>query len=205
MKLRGLYAITDERLTPWETMLYQVEQALDGGASLVQLRDKSRSNEELLGRAKQLTLLCERYGALFVINDRVELALQCGAHALHIGEEDGEVAAVRERAKDLLLGVSCYGDLERAVCMQRLGADYVAFGAVFASSTKSQASVIGTQIFGEAKKALHIPVCAIGGITAQNAASCMEAGADMVAVISSIWNYDDIVLCTRNFLKPNKG
>lgn len=191
-KTKGLYVITDDVLTPKEEMLIQVEKALKGGAKIVQLRDKKSSDEELEKELVSLQKLCRRYKALFVLNDRVELAIKHQCDGLHIGKSDHHrVSEIRKNYWGYL-GISCYGDLQTAKKMQKLGADYVAFGSFFTSSTKPQAEVIDKDIVKEAKKALDIPICAIGGITSSNAKELVENGIDMLAVISDIWKSEDI-------------
>ncbi|MGE4295600.1 MAG: thiamine phosphate synthase [Campylobacterales bacterium] len=186
--LKGLYAISDENLTPDGRLLEHAEAVLKGGAKLFQLRHKSGSDEALLPIARELKALCECHNALFIVNDRVELAKNAQAHGLHMGKDDGELKAARAHlGAKTLIGVSCYGDLARARTMQEAGADYVAFGSFFVSPTKPAAAVVAASVLTEAKKRLLIPLCAIGGITLQNAPSLIEAGADMVAVISDLW------------------
>lgn len=187
MNLFGLYAITDNVLTPVSILKESVESALAGGAKLVQLRDKQSSDEDLLSVAEDLYELCDSYDALFIINDRVGLAARCGCHGVHIGREDGEFSHAREMLPDKIIGVSCYGDLERAERMQSKGADYVAFGSMFPSPTKPEAKRVNLSFIEEAKKSLDIPVCVIGGINLDNAMSLVDMGADMVAVISGLW------------------
>lgn len=191
--LRGLYAISDEVLTPDALLIQKAEAVLRGGAKLFQLRHKSAGDAALLPIARELKKLCDRYGALLIINDRAELAKKSGAHGLHIGREDGALEAAREYlGAKTLIGVSCYGDLNRAETMQKAGADYVAFGSFFASPTKPAAAVVEAGVLNEAKKRLHIPLCAIGGITIDTAPVLIAAGADMTAVISDLWRAPDI-------------
>ncbi len=191
--LRGLYAITDERLTPPDSILLQVEQCLSGGAKVIQLRDKTTPNDKLLQTAKRLRRLCHRYGARLIINDRVELCLKAGADGVHVGKDDAECQAVRKAlGKDAIIGVSCYNELERAISAAKHGADYVAFGSFFPSPTKPEAVRAPVSLIRRAKEILDIPVCAIGGITAENAQILVANGVDMVAVISDIWTAKDI-------------
>ncbi len=191
--LRGLYAITDERLTPIDSMLSQVEECLSGGARIIQLRDKSTPNDELLPTAKRLRRLCHRYGARLIINDRVELCLKVGADGVHVGKEDADCQSARKAlGKDAIIGVSCYNELERAIIAAQQGADYVAFGSFFPSPTKPEAVRAPVSLIRMAKEILDIPVCAIGGITAENAQTLIANGVDMVAVISDIWMANDI-------------
>lgn len=191
-KITGLYVITDDVLTPKETLLAQVEETLQGGAKIVQLRDKKSSDAELVDLILNLQNLCRRYKALFVLNDRVELAIKLGCDGLHVGESDHHrIEKIREEYWGYL-GVSCYGDLELAKKMQYVGADYVAFGAFFASNTKPNAKTIDSSIITEAKESLKIPVCAIGGITVSNVNELIKRGVDTVAVITDIWKSENI-------------
>jgi len=203
MKLSGLYVITDEKLTPYENnqIFDKVERALRGGAKVVQLRDKKNSDEFLIPYAQALKELCHKYKAIFVVNDRVELALKVDADGVHLGKEDLFVTSARKVLKDKIIGVSCYGDLKRAKEMEALSADYVAFGSFFPSPTKPEAKVVDKKIVSEAKKLLRIPVCAIGGITLERAKELVELGADMIAVISDIWKAENIEERARGYKK----
>jgi len=194
MKLSGLYVITDEKLTPYKNneILEKVEEALKGGAKVVQLRDKTHSDEFLLPYAKALKELCKNYGVIFIVNDRVPLSLEANADGVHLGEEDPFIGEVRKILKNKIIGVSCYGDLKRAKEMELLGASYVAFGSFFPSPTKPESKIIDKKIILEAKKVLKIPICAIGGITLDKAEELIKLSADMVAIISDIWKANNI-------------
>ena len=163
-----------------------LREALIAGCEMFQLRDKTASDREIAGLCGELDSLCREFGALFVLNDRVELALKLGVSGLHIGENDerGGFSEIR-RAFRGVLGVSCYGDVGRAVACEAAGADYVAFGSIFKSSTKSSAKVVGTGVLAEARARLKIPICAIGGINAQNIATLQNA--DYAAIVAGIW------------------
>lgn len=193
-KLKGLYVITDKNLTPYrEGKIYKmVESALKGGAKIVQLRDKETSLKELIPIAFALKTLCHEYGALFLINDYIELAKETQADGVHLGKEDPPLEIALKEIPDKIIGVSCYGDLSRALLAEKLGASYVAFGSFYPSPTKPTAPTIPLETISKAKKVLRIPICAIGGITLEKASSLIELGADMVAVISDIWKADSI-------------
>ena len=198
--LKGLYAITDERLTPFSDLISCVKKALEGGAKIIQLRDKTKKDEELLPIALSLKELCESYGALFIVNDRVSLAAKSDAHGVHIGKDDGTVKEVRLLlGPKKIIGVSCYNDFNRALVMEQAGADYVAFGSFFPSPTKPTAVKAQIDLLKRAKKELTIPICAIGGITVDNASSLIRSGADMVAVISDLWRSKNITKKARIF------
>lgn len=185
--LSGLYAISDEILTPYEFLPQILETILRAGVRIFQLRDKTHSDSWLYPRAIELIKLCEKYNALFVLNDRLSLAIQLNAPALHLGKDDGEIIKARERFKGIL-GASSYADLSRAKELENLGIDYVAFGAFFSSSTKPNAPLAPLEILKSASSMLHIPICAIGGISNKNI--YMLKNAHMHAVISSLWNRD---------------
>lgn len=190
--MKGLYVITDEKLTPYEKMLEMVKQALEGGAKFVQLRDKNNSDEFLLEYAVKLRDLCHQYNAYFIVNDRVNLAIKSDADGVHVGEEDENIEKVMEVMKGKIVGVSCYGSIERAKEMERLGASYVAFGSFYPSPTKPKSRIVPKEIIPQAKRELKIPVCVIGGITVDRAKELVELGADLVAVINDIWTASDI-------------
>lgn len=182
MKLRGLYAITPEGAG----VVDKARQALEGGIALLQYRQKNKTSLE---EARALLALARRHGVPFIVNDDVELALEIGADGVHLGGEDGDLAAARSKLKGKLLGASCYNRPELAQAALAAGADYIAFGSVFSSPTKPGAVRAPLSLF---ENKLSKPVCAIGGITLQNAAQVIAAGADMVAVISDLFDAPDI-------------
>jgi thiamine-phosphate pyrophosphorylase len=191
--MKGLYLITDETLTPYDRLDACLRPALENGAAIIQLRDKTSDEETLLRAALEIKNLCGKFDATFIINDHVDLVREIDADGLHIGRDDEEFELARRiLGKQKLIGVSCYGDIFRAKEFEHRGADYVAFGAFFASSTKPNAPTISASLLADAKRMLKIPVCAIGGITAENAPILLEQGADMLAVISDIWKAGDI-------------
>jgi thiamine-phosphate pyrophosphorylase len=201
VKLDGLYIITDDSLTPDETIFEQVENSLKGGAKIVQLRDKKNSEEVVEKKAKKLQELCENYGALFVLNDKIELAikLQCGG--LHIGKSDHERFDEIRSQFNGVIGVSCYGDIVLAKKFESAGADYVAFGSFFHSPTKPSSNIVPLEIISQAKKELQVPVCAIGGINTENLNQILAHNPDMVSVISDIWKSDDIINKSLEYAK----
>jgi thiamine-phosphate pyrophosphorylase len=196
-KLRGAYVITDDKLTPMSTIYRNVEQALQGGATIVQLRDKSCDRIRIKAIAMSLQELCRDYGALFVLNDEIDLAIELECDGLHIGKSDYDsFESIRKDFKGVI-GVSCYGDVEVAKKFERLGADYVAFGSFFRSPTKPNSKVVPFETIKEAKENLNIPVCVIGGIDTSNVESLLEYYPDMVSVISDIWRSEDITKTTN--------
>lgn len=196
-RLAGLYVIADTALTSGPHLYDKARQALDGGASLLQYRDKSGSGSHRQHDCETLLALCRQYDALFIVNDDIELALAVDADGVHLGREDMPVGEARLRAdKGLLIGASCYDDLDRAAVAKRDGADYLAFGSFFPSAIKPGAPRPAPTILGEARN-LACPLVAIGGIDAGNAAGLIEAGADMIAVISAAWSADDTTSACR--------
>jgi len=202
--LRGLYAVTPERL-PFEHLSALADAALAGGVRLVQYRSKEASAELRRSQAAALLELCRARGARLVINDDLALAIELGADGVHLGRDDGDpVAARRALGPGRILGVSCYGDLAAAEAAAAAGADYLAFGSVFASRTKPQAPVIPLELLGEAKRRFGLPVAAIGGITLANAARTVAAGADLLAVVADLFDAGDAAAVSeraRNYQK----
>lgn len=199
-ELQGLYVITDDVL-PSLTVLDQVKLALDGGAKIVQLRDKKSSIDVIKQTALKLEELCKEYNAVFVLNDKVELAIELGLSGLHIGKSDHHrVKEIREKF-DGYIGVSCYGDIALAKEMQEVGVDYVAFGSFYVSPTKPNANIVDLNILSQAKEELNIPVCAIGGISRENIGEVMSHKPDMISLVSDIWKSEDIQAQSKFYAK----
>ncbi|HSE00504.1 MAG TPA: thiamine phosphate synthase [Burkholderiales bacterium] len=198
-EISGLYAVTpDGDDTP--ALIAAVEAALAGGARLLQYRNKPAPAALRLSQASALLVLCRRYRVPLIINDDLDLALAVSADGLHLGAEDGSLAAARARLGTAkILGASCYDRLELALEAARLGADYVAFGSFFPSSVKPGAVRAPLTLLRDAKRRLSMPVVAIGGITLENAPQLIAAGADGVAVISALFGADDVELAARRF------
>lgn len=196
----GLYAITDAGLIPDPLLIHAVEQALLGGARLIQYRDKSSDSARRLAQAQALNALCRRYAIPLIINDDVELAFQVGAVGVHVGQDDPAFAVARARLGDqALIGVSCYDRLDLALAAERAGADHVAFGAMFPSPTKPDEVRAPLELIREARAVLTIPIVAIGGITPDNAPLLLDAGADALAVISGVFAQSDIQTAARRY------
>lgn len=194
IKLRGLYAITPE-CKNGSDLLRQVEAALAGGCQIVQYRDKIHSMPECVARAHALRQLTQRFAAKLLINDDLALALLVNADGVHLGHEDGNLRAARAiLGPGKILGASCYADFSAAQKAQGAGADYLAFGAVYPSPTKPHAPLAAVDLFFQAKNLLTAANCAIGGITLENAPPLIAAGADLLAVISDLFNAPDISL-----------
>lgn len=183
--LQGLYGITDTRLTPKATLFWQAQKAVQGGVKILQYRDKDSKDSEISSFVAELAAMCAELGVLFVLNDRYELALKLGVSGLHLGKD--EVAFFESIRADFggIIGVSCYDSIPLAQKFENLGADYVAFGAFFPSTTKPNAKSCAISLLQEAKKELQIPICGIGGISPHNAGLLKEC--DMIAVIGSLW------------------
>jgi thiamine-phosphate pyrophosphorylase len=196
---RGLYAVTpDEADTP--RLIAKVRLALAGGAAAVQYRNKPAGPALRLVQAAALAEICREAGVPLIVNDDVALALEVGAAGVHLGREDGELAAARNRlGPGKLLGASCYDRIDLAVAAAGGGADYVAFGAMFASPTKPAARRASLALLGEVHRRTGLPVVAIGGITLDNAAGVVAAGADALAVITALFAADDIAARARAF------
>ncbi|RTE64628.1 thiamine phosphate synthase [Amphritea opalescens] len=192
--LHGLYAITDSTLMPdTNSLLFQVEQALRGGANIIQYRDKSTNQSLRLQQALALVDLCHQYQRPILINDDTELAKASGADGVHLGQGDGNVDQARAYlGSTAIIGNTCHNSLALAQTAYQQTADYVAFGAMFPSSTKPNASLAPISLINQAKATLAVPVVAIGGINMDNAGQVISAGADMIAIIHNLFASDDI-------------
>ncbi|MBM3352801.1 MAG: thiamine phosphate synthase [Betaproteobacteria bacterium] len=196
MTIRGLYAITPDGADS-ARLLQLAARALEGGTRLLQYRNKSAPPAQRLAEARALVALASRHGARLIVNDDLALALQVKAHGLHLGREDGELAAARA-AFPGLLGASCYDSLDLARRAAAAGADYIAFGSVFPSPTKPGAARAPLTLFAEARP-LGLPTVAIGGITLANAPQLVAAGADGLAVISALFDAPEVAAAARAF------
>ena len=187
-----LYAVTDRSWLGEETLYEQVEKALKGGATFVQLREKELDEEHFLEEAIALKELCHKYHVPFVINDNVKIAKKMDADGVHVGQSDMEADDVRKiLGEDKILGVSAQ-TVEQAVLAEKMGADYLGVGAVFSTSTKKDASAISKERVKAICEAVHIPVIAIGGITADNILTLKGSGICGIAVVSAIFAAKDI-------------
>lgn len=187
-----LYAVTDRKWTGRKTLEEQVEEALKGGATFVQIREKHLDYEAFRKEARTLQALCRRYQVPFVVNDNVQLALEIGADGVHVGQDDMEAGAVREKlGPDKILGVSAQ-TVEQALQAQERGADYLGVGAVFPTSSKDDASEVSFETLKAICQAVSIPVVAIGGITRENLRSLAGSGMAGIAVISALFGQENI-------------
>ena len=201
MKIRisGLYAITPDQADTAQ-LLAHTHAALAGGAAAVQYRSKSRDIGLRHEQAAELTTLCHTFRVPLIVNDDVRLAVLCDADGVHLGEEDMGLKEARiNLGPDKIIGVSSYRDSARAIQLEKDGADYIAFGSFYPSLTKPQAPPCPLSELRAARAKLHIPIVAIGGITPQNAQALIEAGADAIAVISSLYDAPDIEIRATEF------
>ena len=190
---RGLYAITDQQLVPEGELGKRVSEAIDGGAAIIQYRDKSSARATRLEQATLLASLCRASKVALIINDDVELAGSVSADGVHLGINDDSVRAARAQlGDDAIIGVSCYNQLARAQDAVAAGADYVAFGRFFASNTKPNAVTADIELLVKARDQLAVPIVAIGGITPDNGAALIAAGADCLAAIDGVFGQADV-------------
>ena len=187
-----LYAVTDRAWTGKQSLVEQVEAALRGGATCIQLREKELNEEEFLAEALQISALCKRYQVPFFVNDNVEIAIQCKADGVHVGQEDMSAAKVRQRVgDDMMIGVSVHS-VEEALTAVKNGADCLGVGAMFGTSTKKDADVLSKDVLRDICAAVTIPVVAIGGINRSNLLQLSGTGVDGVALVSAIFAAEDI-------------
>ncbi len=196
-RVGGVYAITPE-LADTSLLLTKADAALRGGAAWLQYRCKLAAPDLRRAQAAALRQLCARFGRPFIVNDDVDLAQAVAADGVHLGGEDGSIAEARRRlGPAAVIGASCYDRLDAAERAAADGADYVAFGSVFASPVKPAAVRAPLTLFGAAATRMPVALVAIGGITAANAGSVIAAGADAIAVISAIFDAPDVEAATR--------
>lgn len=197
--INGLYAVTPNELDT-KLLVAKVEAALKGGVRLVQYRNKAAGKSLLLRQATALLAACRTYGASLIINDHLDLCARIDADGLHLGAADCKPGPVRRLlGADKIIGVSCYNQLALAHEAEADGADYVAFGACFSSDTKPNAVNAPLSLFAQAKQHISIPVVGIGGINLDNALQVKEAGADAVAVISTLFDAKNITTTSQQF------
>lgn len=195
----GLYAITPD-LADTNELLRKVRLALQGGARVLQYRNKSADAALQLHQASALRDLTREFNTTFIVNDDAALAAQVDADGVHLGGEDGSVTAARALLGETkLIGVSCYNRAPLALAAVQQGADYVAFGAFFPSSVKPEAVKAEVSMLRETRHEIHVPIVAIGGITQQNGAELIQAGADSLAVISALWDTPNIEQAAKGF------
>lgn len=192
-----LYAVTDRAWVGRQTLYEQVEAALKGGVTCVQLREKQLDRDAFLAEARDIRDLCHRYGVPFIINDDLDIAVACGADGVHVGQDDMPVEEVRRRVGDaMIVGVSAH-NVQEALRAQAGGADYLGAGAVFGTSTKNNVTPLSFDTLRDICGAVDIPVVAIGGIGAKNIPLLRGSGVDGVAVVSAIFSAPDITSACR--------
>jgi len=192
-RIAGLYAIADTAQIADDRLRGAVGEAIAGGARIVQYRDKRHDAETRVAQARELAAQCHKSGATFIVNDDPDLAAASGADGVHLGRDDAPVASARSRLGQMAtIGVSCYNDLARASDAVAAGADYVAFGSFFPSRTKPSAVHAEIDLLRRARSNISVPIVAIGGISPENGASLIAAGADALAVIDGLFGQPDI-------------
>ena len=198
-EINGLYAITPD-ITGTTQLCEMTRQALAAGVQYVQYRNKIADYRLRLTQAKALSKLCKQYGAILIINDHYDLVIEVDADGIHIGKEDITITDARDYlGQNKIIGVSCYNQLELALEAERMGADYVAFGAFFYSKTKMNTVSASIDLLSEAKKKLNIPIVAIGGITLANAVSLINHGSDSIAVCHELFGAQNIQFVAKKF------
>lgn len=196
----GLYAITDAKRTPEERLSDCVSKAIEGGAVMVQYRNKEADAAQRDREAHLVLDVCRAHHIPLIINDDVNLAHRIGAQGVHLGKNDATVHEARAVLGDgAIIGVSCYDEFQRALRAQHSGADYVAFGSFNPTDTKAGTVRATLELLHEAKKHLHIPVVAIGGITSENGRSLVQAGANLLAACSGVFGQPDIEAAARHY------
>lgn len=199
-EIMRLYAVTDSRWSGESGLLSQIKRALAGGITCLQLREKKLDNEAFLAEAIQVKKLCGEYHVPLIINDNIRVAKACGADGVHIGLNDTDIASARAYLGDnFIIGASAH-NAEEAIAAERNGADYLGAGAVFGSSTKTDANTLDHAVLREICRTVSVPVVAIGGITLDNASLLAGTGIDGIAVISAIFAQPDIEESCRKLL-----
>ncbi|HDN26070.1 MAG TPA: thiamine phosphate synthase [Thioploca sp.] len=199
LPLHGLYAITDNSLVA-SRRFEVIEQAMIGGAKILQYRDKNRDKELRKTQAKALRNLCYKYKIPFIINDDLKLAQQVNADGVHLGKDDPDIATARAvLGDDAIIGISCYNQLSLAQQAVEAGATYVAFGRFFRSHTKPQAVSCSIDVLREARQTLDCPLVAIGGIQPANGAELIAAGADFLAVVHGLFGQAEVTVAAQRY------
>jgi thiamine-phosphate pyrophosphorylase len=187
-----LYAVTDSAWVGKQSLYEQVEAALKGGATCIQLREKELDDDAFLKEAMEISVLCKQYGVPFFVNDNVEIAIKCHADGIHVGQEDMKAPQVRQKVgAHMMIGVSVHS-VEEALEAVKNGADCLGVGAMFSTSTKTDVDVLPIETLRDICAAVDIPVVAIGGIDKHNISQLSGTGVDGVALVSAIFAADDI-------------
>jgi len=200
-----LYAVTDRNCLRGISLEEAVEQAILGGATCIQLREKNIDEDELINEAKKLIEICHRYNVPFIVNDDYEAALRCGADGVHVGIEDAPVEEIRRIAgRDFIIGATAK-TVEQARLAERSGADYLGVGAVFPSPTKKNAIRITPELLKEICSSVSIPAVAIGGITAENVTAINGCGHSGIAVVSAVFGAEDVKAAAERLTEAVKA
>jgi len=205
--IAGLYAITPD-IVDTDQLCALVEASLIGGASVIQYRNKTADHDLRIQQSSALLDLCHKHHVPLIINDLVELCLAIDADGVHLGSNDGNLAEARQRlGAGKILGASCYNRFELALEARAADVDYLAFGSCFDSGTKPAAARVPLELLGRVRKEVGLPLVAIGGITLNNAAQAINAGADAIAVIAALFSAANVTQTTQqfsNFFTPSK-
>ena len=196
-----LYAVTDRAWVGRQSLYEQIEAAINGGATCIQLREKELGEIEFLKEATEISALCKSRGVPLIINDNVDIAVKCGADGVHVGQDDMSVAQVRRIVgSEMIIGASAHS-VEEALEAVKNGADYLGAGAVFATSTKSDTNILPMETLKDICRTADVPVVAIGGINKENIMKLSGSGVDGVALVSAVFSADDIEQECRLLLK----
>ena len=199
--IKGLYAITPDS-ADLNTLIQKTKSAIEGGAFMVQYRSKIQDRDVKMQQCDAILRLCREYEIPCIVNDDVEMCRVLEADGVHLGEKDDNIAEVRHMlGEDAIIGSSCYDQLDRAKIAQKEGASYVAFGAMFPTSTKPNAPKATLALLKEAKREIQIPIVAIGGISVNNAHDVIKTGIDAIAVITSLYEAKSIKETAETFVK----
>lgn len=198
-KIQGLYAIADTATIDDSVLYEKVRLVLAGGCRVLQYRDKSSDKEKRLIQARELRILCSNAGAVFIVNDDAELAMQVNAEGVHCGRDDAAVSEIRNLYPSLMIGATCYNSLQRAEKAVNDGADYLAFGRFYPSTTKPLATPANIETLQQARQRFDLPIVVIGGIMVDNAAILISSGASAIAAINSVFSAPDPLLISREF------
>ncbi len=200
-RVKGLYALTPDQLDT-DKLLRMSEQALSGGVSVLQYRNKIANVSLRRVQAKLLRQLCDQYETLFIINDHIDLVTLVDADGMHIGAEDVSVMTARQHlGRDKIIGASCYNQIDLAITAVEEAVDYVAFGAFFSSTTKPDATAVSIDFLAKARSHISVPVVAIGGINLQNAAELIRQGCDAIAVCGALFHQPNIMASAQQFCR----
>ena len=196
----GLYFITDSKLTK-KTIIDDVKSAINGGVKVIQYREKYASTKQMMEEAKEIKKLCQKNKVIFLVNDRIDIALAVDADGVHIGQDDMPYETARRLlGKNKIIGLSAH-DVEESVKAEKSGADYIGLGPIFSTNTKADAGrACGTEMISKVKEHVKIPIIAIGGINESTINEVLKAGAKNIAIISAVLSKDDVEQSIRGFI-----